>query len=126
MQKKVLLSDYRRSIRLNLVFLQFAFTSIVEALVRPTSLLCPLRLPSLPGLHLFLRSRSQVIPNKPLVALIVFGKAVGLLLYFLHGRHDAPFKPTVATVPGWWGDHDNFHLMMIFTLVAQLAAAMAL
>ena len=64
-----------------------------------------------------------MIENKGVVALILLGKIVGISLYHLHGRHDAPKPPTAATVPGVWADHDNFHVVVLATLMVQLWAA---
>ena len=95
LQKAVPLWEFHRITRRNLVLVQFCLSSCVEA---------------------------AVIPNKLLVALIFALKVAGFTWYITFGRHDAR-KASPLTVPGVWGDHDNFHAITTGTAVLQIAAA---
>ncbi len=87
--------EFHRLTRRNIVLAQFCLSSAVEACL---------------------------IASKPLVALIFAGKLAGFLWYIKFGRHDAA-AASPLTVPGVWGDHDNFHAITTGTALLQIAAA---
>ena len=94
-QTAVPLWEFQRYTRRNIVLLQFTLSSAVEAVC---------------------------ISNKALVAAIFALKVVAFWWYCTFGRHDAP-KPSPLTVPGVWGDHDNFHVMTIGAAFLQVLGA---
>jgi hypothetical protein len=95
LQKEQPLWEFHRYTRRNIVLAQFCLSSAVEAFV---------------------------IPNKALVALIFALKVAAFLWYVTFGRHDAS-AASPLTVPGVWGDHDNFHAITTGTALLQIAAA---
>ena len=97
-QSVVPLWEFRRIARRNVVLAQFTLSAAVEAVC---------------------------IPNKALVLAIFALKVAGFLWYCTFGRHDAP-KASALTVPGVWGDHDNFHVITTAAAVLQIAAAAAM
>lgn len=96
-QSAVPLWEYRRYTRRNIVLAQFLLSSAVEAVC---------------------------ITNKALVAAIFGLKMAGFFWYTTFGRHDAP-KASALTVPGVWGDHDNFHVITTAAAFLLIAAAAA-
>ena len=92
-QSAVPLWEFQRYTRRNIVLAQFTLSSAVEAVC---------------------------IANKALVVAIFALKVLAFLWYCTFGRHDAP-KPSPLTVPGVWGDHDNFHVLSIAVAALQSA-----
>ena len=97
-QRKQPLWVFQRITRRNIVLAQFALTSVVEAIF---------------------------ISNKALVALIWATKWIGFAWYVTFGRHDAA-RSSGLTWRRVWGDHDNFHVIAVFTMALQITAAVAM
>ncbi len=95
LQKAVPLWEFHRLTRRNIVLVQFCLSSVVEAFV---------------------------IPNKLLVGVIFALKVAGFCWYITFGRHDAA-AASPLTVPGVWGDHDNFHAITTGAALLQIVGA---